>query len=88
MFEDAASFNQPLNKWNVQYVTDMSYMFSGAISFNQALNNWNVSNVEYMYSMLERANFFRPEHAPWYEHEQWRSDVPWYEHAYSDSDDY
>ena len=41
-------FNQPLNKWNVSNVTDMSGMFLGATSFNQPLNNWNVSNVKFM----------------------------------------
>ena len=48
MFLHATSFNQPLNKWNVSKVTDMSYMFASARSFNQSLNNWNVSKVEFI----------------------------------------
>ena len=43
MFDNATSFNQPLNKWDVSNVTAMWNMFSGATSFNQPLNNWNVS---------------------------------------------
>ena len=75
----ATSFNQPLNKWNVSKVTDMSFMFEDARSFNQPLNNWNVSKVTYMYDMFEEATSFnQPLHAPWYVVEQsdsliWRS---------------
>ena len=49
MFDDATSFNQPLNKWNVSNVTSMDYMFANTRAFNQPLNNWNVSNVTIMY---------------------------------------
>ena len=68
MFENATSFNQPLNKWNVSNVTDMWCMFWGAESFNQPLNNWNVSNdVTYMRRMFDGADSFnQPLHAPWY----------------------
>ena len=38
MFYMANSFNQPLNKWNVYNVLDMSQMFNGASSFNQPLH--------------------------------------------------
>ena len=44
MFDDAHSFNQPLNNWNVSKVEYMGGMFHDADSFNQPLNNWNVSN--------------------------------------------
>ena len=44
MFYGANFFNQPLNKWNLSKVENMSWMFHGAESFNQPLNNWNVSN--------------------------------------------
>ena len=37
MFDNASSFNQPLNKWNVSKVTDMTCMFMDASSFNQPL---------------------------------------------------
>ena len=38
MFWRAYSFNQPLNKWNVSNVTDMSFMFGLCDSFNQPLH--------------------------------------------------
>ena len=53
MFYGARSFNQPLNKWNVSEVEDMTDMFEDAVSFNQPLNNWNVSNVRSMYGMFQ-----------------------------------
>ena len=55
MFCGARSFNQPLNKWNVSKVTDMSWMFENARSFNQPLNKWNVSNVTDMSEMFTPA---------------------------------
>ena len=58
MFEDAESFNQPLNNWDVSNVTDMWSMFYGATSFNQPLDKWNVSNVEYMIWMFSDARSF------------------------------
>jgi hypothetical protein len=45
MFENASSFNQPLNNWDTQNVWGMSAMFRGASSFNQRLSNWNLSSV-------------------------------------------
>ena len=67
MFEGATSFNQPLNNWDVQYVTDMSGMFSGAISFNQPLNSWNFRDQMNMDEMFEGATSFNiPLYAPWY----------------------
>ena len=49
MFNDASSFNQPLNNWNVSNVTRYVWIcFEGATSFNQNLGNWNVSNVTTM----------------------------------------
>tara|TARA_B100002052_G_C15884249_1_gene600810 strand:- start:225 stop:374 length:150 start_codon:yes stop_codon:yes gene_type:complete len=34
MFDDARSFNQPLNNWDVSNVKDMTWMFDDAESFN------------------------------------------------------
>ena len=45
MFNKAESFNQYLNNWNTENVTNMSCMFYSAESFNQPLNNWNTENV-------------------------------------------
>jgi hypothetical protein len=34
MFRRAMRFNQPLDNWHVNNVTDMYYMFNGAEKFN------------------------------------------------------
>ena len=38
MFQNARSFNQPLNNWNVSKVETMFAMFDDATSFNQPLH--------------------------------------------------
>ena len=43
MFNEATSFNQPLNNWDVSNVTDMHYMFENATNFNQSLDNWIIN---------------------------------------------
>ena len=43
MFRNAASFDQPLNNWNVSAVTDMADMFTGADKFVQNLGSWYVT---------------------------------------------
>ena len=58
MFENARSFNQPLDIWNVCKVIDMEGLFFEALTFNQPLNNWNTSNVERMHSMFFTAEAF------------------------------
>ena len=58
MFEYAASFNQPLDQWDVSSVKDMSSMFAGATSFNQPLDIWDVSKVAVMSRMFEGATSF------------------------------
>merc|ERR1739848_421092 len=42
MFHGASSFNQPLNDWRVDNVTDMGGMFRDASSFNQPLGDWRL----------------------------------------------
>ena len=44
MFLQASRFNQPLNSWDVNNVTDMSYFFKTHPLINP-LNNWDVSSV-------------------------------------------
>ena len=44
MFENAKSFNQPLDNWNVSKVTNMKNMFKNAKKFNQNISNWIVSS--------------------------------------------
>ena len=53
MFNEASSFNQPLNDWNVSNVTNMRGMFIMHINFNQPLNDWNVSNVTTMMEYVQ-----------------------------------
>ena len=57
MFEDADSFNRPLNGWNVSGVTDMSGMFFGTDIFNQNISGWKVSGVTDMSHMFYEAAF-------------------------------
>jgi len=65
MFNNATSFNQPLNNWNVSNVSDMDNMFNNATSFNQPLNNWNVSNVSDMDNMFDNAVSFNQYLSSW-----------------------
>ena len=57
-FQNASSFNQEINDWTVDNVTNMSQMFNGAIAFNQPLDNWDVSNVTNMSQMFNGAIAF------------------------------
>ena len=41
-----SNFNQPINNWNVNNVTNMYRMFRNAQSFDQDISSWNVSNVK------------------------------------------
>jgi len=52
MFSYAKSFNQPLEKWDVSQVINMSNMFEGASEFNQPLEKWDVSKVTDMKDMF------------------------------------
>ncbi len=61
MFAHAASFNQPLDKWDVSSVEDMSCMFQNAASLNQPLDKWVVADgtdVRYMFGCA--ASFDQP----------------------------
>ena len=58
MFNEATSFNQPLNNWNTTNVTNMSGMFWRATSFDQPLNDWDTSNVTNMNEMFRGAMSF------------------------------
>ena len=49
---------QPIGKWDVSNVTDMSDMFARAYNFNQPLNSWNTSNVTDMNHMFFAAREF------------------------------
>jgi len=40
-----ATFNEPLDGWDVSGAKDLSFMFSGATAFNQKLSSWDVSKA-------------------------------------------
>ena len=56
MFDNAETFNQPLN-WDVSSVTNMEGMFKSAFAFNQPLK-WDVSRVTNMARMFDDAQTF------------------------------
>jgi surface protein len=43
MFDDATSFNQPLDKWNTSNVKMMGSIFDGAADFDQNINTKTVT---------------------------------------------
>ena len=65
MFEDAASFNQPIGIWDTSNVRDMRGMFTGATNFNQDISNWNTSNVTTMREMFLLAEAFNQDISKW-----------------------
>ncbi len=65
MFQNATSFNQNLNNWDVSNVTNMNYMLYGAISFNQCLDKWDVSKAENMYGMFLNTTSFNQNIKNW-----------------------
>jgi surface protein len=55
MFQNADSFNQPLDNWETSSVENMSNMFLSADLFNQNLNSWDVSSVTNMAGMFDNS---------------------------------
>ena len=58
MFEDAASFNQAIDKWRVASVESFTCMFSGTTAFNQPIAEWDIFSAENMWDMFEGATSF------------------------------
>jgi hypothetical protein len=58
MFNEAASFNQPLEHWDVSHVKNMEGMFFQAYKYNQPLDSWDISNVRNMNDMFLDAEAF------------------------------
>ena len=78
MFQNAVSFNQPINNWDVRGQTTnpaifvgtaLSDMFNGAIKFNQPLtptgNNWNVQHTLIFTGMFDDAHDFDQDLSMW-----------------------
>lgn len=58
MFAQATSFNQAIDTWKMQNVTNTDHMFSGDHIFNQGLNSWNTSRITNMSYMFEANTAF------------------------------
>jgi len=54
MFNNASSFNQPLNTWNTSSSTSMYAMFQSATAFDQDLSSWNITGLN---SVSDLTNF-------------------------------
>jgi len=65
MFNDASSFNQPLNSWTPINATAMNSMFRDATLFNQDLSNWNIDNVVNLSNMFNGATSFNQNISSW-----------------------
>ncbi len=57
-------FNQPIGKWDVFSVTNMSGMFSRSL-FDQPIGNWDVSNVIDMTAMFYQCATFNQSIVSW-----------------------
>ena len=58
LFENATTFNQDINTWDVSNVTTMFQMFFDAESFNKPVNSWDVGNVTNFGQMFRSAKLF------------------------------
>ena len=58
MFQGAKSFKSDLKEWNVEKVTDMSFMFYQASSFKSDLSGWSTGNCTNMFNMFRGATSF------------------------------
>ncbi|ENY69135.1 Hypothetical protein,predicted lipoprotein, DUF285 familly [Metamycoplasma auris 15026] len=60
-----SKINQNLNSWNVEKVTDMSFMFKEATSFNQPLYKWKPKSLQDMTMMFYGAKSFNQDLSDW-----------------------
>ena len=64
-YQQWASFNVDISRWNTEKVTDMSYMFYGASAFNQDIGRWNTEKVTAMNGMFNSASAFNQDISSW-----------------------
>ena len=67
LFANKHNFNDNIQNWNVEKVTNMEGMFYNARAFNQPLDSWNVNNVQNMAGMFENASSFNQNLDSWEE---------------------
>jgi hypothetical protein len=61
-FDCVKAFNQPLDRWYLAAVTNISQMFCNAGAFNQPLVSWNVASIHQKRDVfLDAAAFHQPE---------------------------
>lgn len=65
MFQKATKFNQNINSWNTENITNMSAMFLRASSFNQPIGSWNTAQVTKMAAMFQHATAFNQPIGQW-----------------------
>jgi surface protein len=65
MFQSANAFNQSINNWNTERVSNMQEMFQNNISFNGNIGNWNTSLCNTMFRMFNGASAFNQNIGAW-----------------------
>lgn len=65
MFLNCASFDSPIDHWDVTNINNMQRTFEGCTVFNQDLNSWNTSSVTTMSQMFNKANAFNGNISSW-----------------------
>ena len=65
LFNSAASFNQPIGKWDTSNAITMNGMFAFADNFNQPIGDWDTSKVTNMGQMFQYASNFNQPIGAW-----------------------
>jgi surface protein len=65
VFRGAASFNQPIDDWDLSSVVDFNGMFMNATSFNQPIGNWDISSVTNLTNLFFGASSFNQPLGSW-----------------------